>query len=338
MSSTQVIKPRAFKDLAQTDAVKSRVAEIMGSRGPQFLAACVQLVNNSAQLQKCDPHSVLGCALTAASLDLSIDPNLGEAHVVPYGDKAQFQIGNVGYIQLAMRSGEYKTFGSTVVRDGELVSYDELSGELTVDKSRRKSEKVIGYAAKFKLLNGFERGEYWTAEEVEKHADMYSKNYRFSKGKPDKEATCLWIQKRDEMAIKTVEKSLIRHYGPKSVQLRSALKVDGGALIDADSGELTYPDAETVPSRPEFIEVPPSENEGAPAKKGPETPPEFNKYKAVKGFLKEAQIEEKKLLAFLIGLGAAEGSIETIEALPLEVIDMCYEQRESIFKRIKEVK
>ena len=113
MSSTALIKSKALKDIVQTDNVKNRLKEIMGERAPQFAAALVQIVNGSYQLQQCDPNSILGAAITAAALDLSCDPNLGEAHLVPYSDKCQFQIGYRGFIQLAMRSGQYKAIGST---------------------------------------------------------------------------------------------------------------------------------------------------------------------------------------------------------------------------------
>ena len=95
--SESLIKSKALKDVVQTDVVRNRLKEIMGTRAPQFAAALVQIVNQSWSLQKCEPNSVIGAALTAAALDLSIDPNLGEAHIVPYGDKAQFQIGYIGF-------------------------------------------------------------------------------------------------------------------------------------------------------------------------------------------------------------------------------------------------
>ncbi len=360
--SNQLIKSSNIKDVVQSEAVKARLKEIMGDRGAAFGAALVQIVKQSFQLQKCDANSVIGAALTAAALDLSVDPNIGEAHIIPYGDQAQFQIGFKGFIQLAMRSGEYKAFGSTVVYDGELINYDELTGELVVDKSQRKEDaRVIGYAAKFKLLNGFERGEFWTCEEIEDHAMQYSKQYRYAKGKPDKEANCLWITKRDEMAIKTVEKSLLNHYGPKSIQMKKAIKMDGGAVIDADSEEVAYIDnaKESKVTEPQFTDVTEAEVEApapapskpAPASKAAPRPnsspsnPEpqakaESPVKKMREAIAEAGLTVEKVLACLCEMGAIDAETNTIEQLLMEspsVFQMLEKQKNDIFNRVKGV-
>jgi recombination protein RecT len=372
MSNNQLIKSNNIKDVVSSEAVKARLREIMGDRGAAFGAALVQIVKQSYQLQKCDANSVIGAALTAAALDLSVDPNLGEAHIIPYGDQAQFQVGFKGFIQLAMRSGEYKAFGSTIVHEGELVAYDELTGELEVDKSRRKSETVVGYAAKFKLLNGFERGEFWTCEEIEAHALAYSKQYRYAKDKPDKRDTCLWITKRDEMAIKTVEKSLLNHYGPKSIQMKRAIVSDGGAIIDPDSGELEYIDNESSSkvTSPQFDEPkklaeqppepPPEAPVAAPARQtAPAAPKTQEKPKEAPATLKrptgvppqnvpvvkmreriaDAGLTVERILDFMITLGTIESntmSIEQLQEKSPEVFTMLDEQFDDIVQRIKD--
>ena len=361
MSNTSLIKSNNIKDVVQSEAVKARLKEIMGDRGAAFGAALVQIVKQSFQLQKCDANSVIGAALTAAALDLSVDPNIGEAHIIPYGDQAQFQIGYKGFIQLAMRSGEYRAFGSTVVYDGELVAYDELTGELVIDKSLRKEDaQIIGYAAKFKLLNGFERGEYWTVDEMESHAMQYSKQYRYAKGKPDKEANCLWITKRDEMAIKTVEKSLLNHYGPKSIQMKKAIKMDGGAVIDADSEEVSYIDnaKESTVTAPQFDETvvevsaepvkvepaKPAAKAAARPQSSPSNPePQVKTESPVKKMreaIAEAGLTVEKVLSCLCEMGAIDAETNTIEQLLMEspsVFQMLEKQKNDIFNRVKGV-
>ena len=370
--SNQLIKSNNIKDVVSSEAVKSRLKEIMGDRGAGFGAALVQIVKQSWQLQKCDANSVIGAALTAAALDLSVDPNLGEAHIIPYGDQAQFQIGFKGFIQLAMRSGEYKAFGSTIVYDGELVKYDELTGELEVDKAKRKPDaKIVGYAAKFKLLNGFERGEFWTCAEIEAHALAYSKQYRYAKDKPDKHDTCLWITKREEMAIKTVEKSLLNHYGPKSIQMKKAIVMDGGAIIDADTGELNYIDnteapkvtspqfseAEVVPekapeppqeapvastARPEpskAVKTPPAVKTAPEALKRPTgVPPQNVRVVKLREKIADAGLTVEKVIDFMINLGTVESNTASIEAVydkHPEVFSMLEEQFDDIVERIQ---
>lgn len=359
--SNALIKSKSFKDVVQSDAVKARLKEILGERAAQFSAALTQLVNQSNQLQKCDPNSVLGAAITAASLDLSIDPNIGEAHVVPYGEKAQFQIGYRGFIQLAMRSGQYKALGSCVVYEGELESYDELTGELIVRKNKGQEKgEVIGYAAKFKLINGFERGEFWTADEIEAHASRYSKAYRYAKGNPQKEAGCLWVTDRDSMALKTVEKSLLAHYGPKSIQMQKAIKMDGGAVIDADSGHVEYVDNEQSNQqivKPVFDEpqveavdvqvVAPEPKPSAPAQKKTTVvtaktvektaeEPANNKRKAIKLFISQAKQTEEKFMSALDKYGGInDNDAKTIDELSEQAVEIIYGDLAAVVHDIK---
>ncbi len=345
--SEAMIKSKSVRDLVQQDAVKNRLREIMADRAPQFAAALVQLVNGSKQLQKCEPNSVIGCALTAAALDLSIDPNLGEAYIVPYGDKAQFQLGYIGYNQLAMRSGQYKNLGWKVVHEGELVKYDELSGELEVNSDFPDAE-VIGYAAKFKLLNGFERGSFWTKDRCFKHAERFSKAYRAGQNDASKRDYSVWFTDPDRACLKTVIKGLVKIWGPKSIQMQKALKVDEGAVIDSETGEVDYIDTDqsAKPSKPVFVEVTPntpSENEGAPLKSAnPEPPvaakketpqepvksensPTINKTKMVAGLLPQFGVSEKAMLGFLLELGAIDKEVTSVLTIPDDVIEMLYD-------------
>lgn len=351
MSNNQLIKSSALKDIVQRDEVKSRLKEIMGQRAPQFAAALVQIVQQSKQLQKCEPNSIIGAALTAAALDLSIDPNLGQAHIVPYGEKAQFQIGYAGFAQLAQRSGQYKNLGWKVIHKGELISYDELSGELEVN-SDHPDDEVVGYAAKFKLVNGFERAEYWTALQIENHAYRYSKAYRYAKGDKKEEANCLWVTSRDRMALKTVLKSLLKIWGPKSIQMQQALKVDDAAIVDVDAGDVTYIDnpSEAEPSKPEFsrpAKEPPvkeSEPEERPAAVQPDTGQEkkddAGMISDIRAFIKKALLKEPDVIAFIIGIGAVEGNPKTLEDVAKEspeTIDLLHRQHAEIFERIKQL-
>jgi len=351
---SQLIQAKSVRDLVQQDNIKARLKEIMQDRAPQFAAALVQLVNQSKQLQKCDPHSVIGCALTAAALDLSIDPNLGEAHIVPYGDKAQFQIGYIGYNQLAMRSGQYKNLGWVVVHENELVKYDELSGELEVNSSNPDGP-VIGYAAKFRLLNGFERGSFWTKERCMKHAERFSKAYRAGLNDPSKRDYSVWFQDPDRACLKTVIKGLVKLWGPKSIQMQKALKVDDGAIVDIDSGEVEYPDADAPKgiTAPVFKDPPaqPSVSEGkplksanpqgekvAPAVSAPIAAPAaapaaskpavdgMNKAKAIEGLIALEGVSEEQLMDSLLKInGLVPDGVTNIAGLPEDVINMVYD-------------
>lgn len=350
MATQSLIKSSALKDVVQREDVKNRLKEIMGARAPQFAAALVQVVNQSWQLQKCDPTSVIGAALTAAALDLSIDPNIGEAHIVPYGDKAQFQIGYIGFSQLAMRSGQYKNLGWTVVHTGELTHWDELSGELDIETSKKKDDTVIGYASKFKLLNGFERGMYWTVEEITNHAKKFSKAYNAGLKDKSKQTTG-WFTNFDRMALKTVLKSLLKTWGPKSIQMQKAIGVDEGAIIDADTGTVEYPDSTQLPSKPEFdepqVEVPAAAAMREPVAEAPKPEPAeksaegYNRLKTIKGLIKLAGLKDEQVIKFLKELGSIGEACNTLEQVSLEspdVLTLLDDQHDEIFARIKGVK
>lgn len=231
------------------DAVSKRLNELLGKRSPQFVTSLVSAVNANTMLANCKPESVLTAALTAASLDLPINQNLGFAYLIPYknksGEVCQFQMGYKGFIQLAQRSGYYKTINATDVREGEMTGFDRLSGELSfewLDSAERSKAKIVGYVAYFQLLNGFEKSLFMTTDELEKHAQKYSKNYaKYKSG--------LWADNFDSMAKKTVLKLLISKFGPLNTQLEDAIQKDQTAddeyidnpnkveVVDAELGD-----------------------------------------------------------------------------------------------------
>ena len=211
----------------RADAVQQRITSLLDKRAPQFTTSLVTAVNENAKLADCEPQSVLNAALTAASMDLPINQNLGFAYLIPYNNKGgmvcQFQMGYKGFIQLAQRSGYYKTINAEAIKEGEIAKIDRLSGEIEFNwienEDEREKAKTIGYVAYFKLLNGFEKTLYWPVEKCEAHAKKYSKNYA-------KFGTGLWKDDFDAMSKKTVLKLLISKYGPLNTQLQEAIMKD----------------------------------------------------------------------------------------------------------------
>lgn len=59
-------------------------------------------------------------------MDLPVDKDLGYAWLVTYGTKAQFQMRYKWYIQLALRSGQYKGINVVEIREGELINWNLL--------------------------------------------------------------------------------------------------------------------------------------------------------------------------------------------------------------------
>src|SRR5258708_5231930 len=136
---SQDIEPaNSLSQLIQRTDVKRRFEDLLGKRGPAFLASLLSIHNGSNQLKLCDPKSILSAAAVAAALDLPINPNLGFAAIVPYKNQAQFQMMWRGFVQLAMRTGLYLTMNATEVYEGELVEYNRITGETKIDAGKRK--------------------------------------------------------------------------------------------------------------------------------------------------------------------------------------------------------
>lgn len=220
----------SIKGLMDSPAVKKRFEEVLNKRAPQYMSSIVNLVNSDTNLKKCEPMSVIASCMVAATMDLPVDKNLGYAWVVPYGNKAQFQMGYKGYIQLALRTGQYKAINVTEIREGELISWNPLSEEVEIDFTQRKSDKVIGYAGYFKLLNGFEKTVYWSREDVEAHAKKFSKTYNF--------ANSTWKTDFDAMAKKTVLRNLLSKWGILSIEMQNAYVADNNIVKNIEEGTV----------------------------------------------------------------------------------------------------
>lgn len=222
------------KDLVKQDKIKQMLASTLGSRSRQFATSLVSVVNENYQLGKVDQMSVINSAMVAATLDLPINQNLGYMWLVPYKDKATPQIGYKGYIQLAQRTGKYKSMNAVTVYEGQLKSWNPLTEEVDYDPNgSTDSNKVIGYIGYFKLLNGFEKTVYWTKEEIEAHRD------RFSKAK----SSGPWKTDFDAMALKTVLRSMLTKWGPMSTEMEEAVSHDEEVPKDIDADEVDANDA-----------------------------------------------------------------------------------------------
>ena len=104
-----------FTNYMTNPAVQKKINDIIGSEkdGKRFISAIISAVSNNPALKECENTSILSGALLRESLNLSPSPQLGQYYLVPFdlkdrGKVAQFQLGYKGYVQLAIRSGQYK--------------------------------------------------------------------------------------------------------------------------------------------------------------------------------------------------------------------------------------
>lgn len=235
-----------MKGLLGSPAVMKRFEEVLGKRANQFTASILSLYNSEKMLQKAEPMSVISSAMIAATLDLPIDKNLGYAWVVPYGGKAQFQLGYKGYIQLALRTGQYRNINVIEVYEGELTKWNRLTEEIDLDFDNKQSDNVIGYTGYFELINGFRKTVYWSKPEIEKHKKKFSKS-DFG-----------WKNDWDAMAKKTVIRNMLNKWGILSIDMQKAFvdderppievgQADEENIIDGEFSELNDFEEATEP-------------------------------------------------------------------------------------------
>ena len=232
-------------------SVQERFEKMLGKKSAGFLSSLLTLVNNNNLLQKANPTSVLAAAATAASLDLPVNPSLGLAWIVPYGNGAQFQLGYRGAIALAMRSGQMKSIVMTEVYEGECKCWNRFTE--TFEFGDRVSDNIIGYYARFETVNGFVKATFWTKEEVLKHAKRFSKS--FNRGP--------WQTDFDAMAKKTVLLSIIKTYAPMSIDIQSAFESDGKvATFNETTGQEEFIEAEVLDAQSEDTAVTEATSDG----------------------------------------------------------------------------
>lgn len=257
---------KTFSAFLAQDAMKKKINEMVGGeKGQQFITSIISAVSTNPQLAECDNSSIVSAALLGQALNLSPSPQLGQYYMVPFNDSkrgckvAQFQIGYKGYIQLAIRSGQYKKLNVLAIKEGELKKYDPLNEELEVqlieNEEEREKATTIGYYAMFEYLNGFRKTIYWSKEKMEAHALKYSMGYRAKKG------YTFWEKDFDGMAYKTMLRQLISKWGIMSVDLTMQKALESDMAVINDNGTYDYVDNNSdVKDEPIPVETVESEN------------------------------------------------------------------------------
>ena len=253
MANTSVTKSSnqkvGFATFCSSPAVRQNIANVVGEKGTaQFISSVVSAVQTNKALSECTNSSIFSAALLGQALNLSPSPQLGQFYLVPYKDRksgiseAQFQLGAKGYKQLAIRSGQYKKIVTSVVKEGELKSFNPITEEYVfepvTDVKVRESLPVVGYYASFTLVNGFQKEIYWSKEKMVEHAKRYSQGYRSDCQKGTQYT--FWSKDFDGMAEKTMIRQLISKWGIMSIDLQKAYESDMGVLNE--SGSVRYVD------------------------------------------------------------------------------------------------
>lgn len=235
----------AIRNMIQSDAMQRSIQARLGEKAGTFTTSLLDVIGGNGQLQKCDPKLVVKEALKAAALDLPINSNLGFAYLIPYNESINingqwskqlmphFQMGYKGFIQLALRTGQYKHLNADAIYEGESFIVDRIRGTLEIG-GEATSDKAIGYFCYMELINGFQKAIAWTREKVYNHAKLYSKSFSYylegkTKTKP------IWETDFDGMALKTMIIQLVPKYGPMTIEMSTALASDRGDFKGFDS-------------------------------------------------------------------------------------------------------
>lgn len=227
---------QSLSTYVNSPVIMNRFIELLGEKKAKaFVSAIITVCNGNEQLKECDPRTITGAAGLAATTGLSISPSLGQAYIVAYNKKAQFQVGWKGLVQLAHRTGKYTALHAGKVCEGEITGINPVTGEAILGE--KISDKVVGYVAYMRLNNGFEKTLYMTKDELEAHALKYSKSYAYDKRSGKKSSP--WSTNFDAMASKTVLKRLLNNYGILSTEMAEVIQADQ-AVVGKDS--FTYVD------------------------------------------------------------------------------------------------
>lgn len=268
-----------LKNMLNAESVQAQFKNALGKNSGTFVASVIDLYNGDKSLQQCEPKAVVMEALKAAVLHLPINKALGYAFIIPFNNNRKvkytdeqgvererwekvmeptFQIGYKGLIQLAMRTGQYRTLNADAVYEGELRKVNKLTGEIAFD-GERTSDKVVGYFCYFELLNGFAKTLYMTVEQMAMHAKRFSKGLKKETtveslinlaALPVSDSNAVgWMGNFHGMAIKTVIRNLLSKYGYLSVEMQNAIADDYEGETSGSAPEDQTPvvlDAEAV--------------------------------------------------------------------------------------------
>ena len=237
VKTRQMTGLQKFNAMLENPRTQEYLTNVLQEKKQTFVSNMVALVSSNKALSECDPSTIMFSCLKATALSLPLDPALGMAWVLPYRDNknnstvATFQLGAKAYIQLALRTAQYRKINVRDVREGEIVGEDFVSGDMQFKKldKDRDSAPIIGFVAMFELVNGFSKQLYMSVDELNKHGKRYSQTYRKGYG--------LWADETMKYAMmeKTILKRLLSKYGVLSVEMQQAIKSDFGVLGENDS-------------------------------------------------------------------------------------------------------
>ena len=274
---SQIVKQgeKGITNYLSNPQIQNYLKEVIGNNKEKFVTNLVSTTNQNKQLQKCTNVSLMSGALAATTLNLNLNASFGYAYLVPFKNnkatkergydvyEAQFQIGYKGYIQLALRTGEYQKINAIPVYKSQFRAWNSLTEEIILDEfDNFEDDEIIGYVSYFRLNNGFEKTIFWSIDKMRKHADTYSQAFsmeiseQIKQGKiPEKDMwkySSYWYKDFDGMALKTMIRQMLSKWGILSEELQKAIE-DDQSVLAGDS--RTYVDNQPEPKQTSLPDV-----------------------------------------------------------------------------------
>ncbi len=284
-----------FNNKMNGNYVQTQLKNVLGKNAGTFATSLIEVFSNDTQLQSCDPNKVIQEAIKAATLKLPLNKQLGYAYIVVFNnwDKAKrckvatptLTIGYRGYIQMAMRTGQYRNINADVVYEGELIGKDKLSGQIDLS-GEKTSDKVEGFFAHFETVNGFCKTLYMSLQDMAAYALKFSPSFKrkatADNPLPNVDDLCDLANKQAvsgstgkvgwegdfiSMGTKTVLRRLLSKYGYLSIEMMSIIsddeKQDSASVrdeefeqakevvvVDSQTGEIQNPEKDAATGMP----------------------------------------------------------------------------------------
>lgn len=217
---------------AMEPAIKKALPSVITPE--RFTRMVLSALSSTPKLAECSPQSFLAAMMTAAQLGVEPNTALGQAYLLPYRNhgqmECQFQLGYKGLIDLAYRSGEVSVIQAHVVYANDLFEYElGMDPKLRHVPAKADRGEAVAYYAMFKTKDGGYGFEVMSVDDVQRHAQRYSKSYG-SGSSP-------WRSNFDEMAKKTVLKRALKYAPLKSDFVRGMAQDE---TIKADLSDEMY--------------------------------------------------------------------------------------------------
>lgn len=250
-----------FKDILQQEWHKiSAVIPKQVSQERMFQLA-VSAYNQTPELAKCTPVSVLSCILKCAALGVepSAVDNLGRAYILPYNNRktgcteAQMILGYKGMIDLARRSGEIQDISARAVYEGDFFEYEFGLNEQLKHIPAQDNERTPNKLTHVYMVCHFKDGGHYIDVMTRSQVNAIR-----SRSKSGSSAYSPWSTDYEAMACKTVIRRAFK-FLPVSVEAQKAAATDEATptisnlftppqyTVDQDTGEVLDESSDSTP-------------------------------------------------------------------------------------------